>query len=95
MAQSRRDFLNLAWMGAAAVAAGGCVAGTGSIRPGKAAYQAAARRWSPRWTRSGAGRRRFRSRKSAKALRLKGRSAFVIRSYLLNSTAPPGCDIIK
>ena len=83
------------------VAAGGCVAGTGSIRPGKAAagrvaaYQAAARRRSPRRARIGTSRRRSRSRKSVKALRLKGRSAFVIRSYLLNSPAPPGCDIIK
>ena len=70
-------------------------------RPGKprggrvAAYQAAARRRSPRRTRIGTSRRRSRSRKSVKALRPLRRSAFVIRSYLLNSTAPPGCDILK
>ena len=34
MAQSRRDFLNLAWMGAAAVAAGGCVTKTGCAAGG-------------------------------------------------------------
>ena len=40
MAQSRRDFLNLAWMGAAAVAAGGCVTKAGCAAGGRMALYA-------------------------------------------------------